>query len=60
MEEEEAVKKPVIVAKPDLEIFSIEALNDYIVELNTEIERAKSAITGKNSARNAADAVFKS
>ena len=43
----------------DLEGMSIEALNDYVAELQAEIERARLMIAGKQSARSAADTVFK-
>lgn len=45
--------------KPDLQIMSLEQLNDYIAELEAEITRAKGAIEMKMDARGAADAVFK-
>lgn len=49
-------KKP---AKKDLDVLSIEALNDYIAEMEAEIARVRDAIAHKESARNAADAFFK-
>ncbi|MBL6954962.1 MAG: DUF1192 domain-containing protein [Alphaproteobacteria bacterium] len=45
--------------KPDLQIMSVEQLQDYIAEMETEIVRARAAIDGKQSARGVADAVFK-
>ncbi len=45
--------------KPDLQIMSVEQLQDYIAEMETEIARVRAAIAGKQSARGAADAVFK-
>lgn len=48
--------------KPDLknlEILSIEALEDYIGELEGEIERARAAIAKKQSARSAAESAFR-
>lgn len=48
--------------KPDLkniEVLSIEALGDYIGELETEIERVKAEITRKQSAKSAAESVFR-
>lgn len=48
--------------KPDLknlEILSIEALEDYIGELEREIERARAAIAKKQSARSAAESAFR-
>lgn len=44
----------------DLEIMSIEALGEYIGELEAEIQRAEAAISHKNDARNGAEGVFKS
>ena len=44
--------------KPDLQIMSLEQLNEYIVELELEIARAKDVIEVKKDARGAADAVF--
>ncbi len=49
-------------AKPkprDLESMSIEALNEYVAELEAEIERTKLMIASKQSARASADSVFK-
>jgi uncharacterized small protein (DUF1192 family) len=47
-------------AKPrDLEAMSIEALKDYIAELEAEIARARSVIGAKQAARSAADGVFR-
>ncbi len=46
--------------KKDLEIMSIEALHEYIAELEAEIARAHVAIEGKQGARESADTFFKS
>ncbi|MGB0748462.1 MAG: DUF1192 family protein [Magnetospiraceae bacterium] len=46
-------------ALKDLEVMSIEALNEYITELETEIARAQEMIERKKEARGAADSVFK-
>ena len=47
-------------AKPkDLDVMSLEALDEYIAELETEIERVRAKITEKQGARNAAESVFK-
>ena len=43
----------------NLEVMSIEALGEYIEELEAEIARAREAIKGKQSARLDADSVFK-
>lgn len=50
-------KKP---AQKNLEELSIEALNDYIAELETEIVRVKDAIKVKEAARLGAESFFKS
>lgn len=42
----------------DLEIMSIESLKEYIATLKLEIERVEAEIAGKESHRNAANAVF--
>jgi len=44
----------------NLEELSIEALGEYIAELEAEIERVREAIRGKEAARQGADAFFKS
>ena len=45
--------------KPDLQIMSVAQLQNYIAEMEAEIARVRAAIEGKQSARGAADAVFK-
>ncbi|MDP6690874.1 MAG: DUF1192 domain-containing protein [Alphaproteobacteria bacterium] len=45
--------------KPDLQMMSVEQLQDYIAEMETEIARVRDAIANKQTARGAADAVFK-
>ncbi len=45
--------------KLDLQLMSVEQLQDYIAEMETEIARVRAAIADKQSARGAADAVFK-
>ena len=44
---------------PDLATWSVEEVEAYIVRLQTEIERAKAAITAKQSIRGAAESLFK-
>ena len=44
----------------DLDVMSIEALGDYISDLEREIERVKMAISLKNSAKSSAEGVFES
>lgn len=46
--------------KPDLQMMSLEQLQDYIADMEAEIARVRAVIEGKHSARGAADAVFKS
>jgi len=56
-DELEPPKKPA--GKPDLDIMSVEQLEDYIAEMEGEIARVRAAIERKQSARGAADSVFK-
>lgn len=49
----------VIPDKPVLDEMSIEALNDYIAELESEVARVRRAIELKVAARGDADSVFK-
>ncbi|HEX9703328.1 MAG TPA: DUF1192 domain-containing protein [Rhodospirillales bacterium] len=49
-------KKP---APKNLEVMSIEALGEYIVELEAEIARVRQTIDGKKAARAGADVFFK-
>ena len=44
----------------NLDVMSIEALEDYIAEMETEIARVRQAIAAKKEARAGADSVFKS
>lgn len=51
-----------INVKPEpknLEVMSIEALGDYIAEMEAEVLRVREAIGEKEKARSGADAVFK-
>ena len=43
----------------DLEVLSIEALNDYVEELEAEIGRVRVAIKVKQAARSGAEQAFK-
>ena len=54
---EPRVKGP---APKDLEVMSIEALHEYIAELQAEIERARGAIALKETAHGAAESIFRS
>ena len=50
----------IVVPEPkNLDVMSIEALNDYIGELKAEIARVSEVIATKEKARVGADAVFK-
>ena len=52
---------PKALNKPkDLDVMSIEALAEYISELDAEIDRVRDKIAEKQSARGAAESVFKS
>jgi len=42
----------------DLDVMSIEALGDYISDLEREIERVKMTISLKNSAKSSAESFF--
>jgi len=42
----------------NLDVMSIEALQEYIAELETEISRVKEVIESKESAREGAESVF--
>lgn len=56
-EELEPKKKPVTL-KP-LDPLSIGELEDYIKDLETEIQRARAAIAAKQAVRSGADSLFK-
>jgi len=43
----------------DLEVMSVEALNEYIAGLEAEIERARAEIAAKQSHKAAAETFFK-
>jgi len=43
----------------NLDVMSIEALHEYIAELEAEIARTRETIAAKKKARSGADAVFK-
>ena len=43
----------------DLDVMSIEALGDYIADLETEIERVRGAISLKDVAKSNAESIFK-
>jgi uncharacterized small protein (DUF1192 family) len=45
--------------RKDLEVMSIEALGEYIAELEAEIERVRAAIRLKDAAKTGAESAFK-
>jgi uncharacterized small protein (DUF1192 family) len=60
MREDDDLPKPKsLVAKANLDPLSVGQLEDYIAELEAEIDRARADIAKKQSVRGAADAVFK-
>jgi len=58
MDEDLPVKKPELVFRK-LDTLSVEALKNYIAELKAEIVRAEAEISGRGSARDKAEAFFK-
>ena len=58
--EDDEPPKPKGLVPKDLDEMSIEALEDYVGELQTEIERVKTKIAAKRDARGAAEGFFKS
>ena len=60
MEEEDLEPKTLRPKPLELDSLSVEALNDYISELEGEIERVRSAIAAKESWRGEAESFFKS
>jgi len=59
MNPDELDPRPAKPKPKDLEAMSIEALGDYIAELEAEIARARETIGRKQSARSTADSVFR-
>lgn len=57
--EDDEPPKPKGLVPKDLDEMSIEALEDYVAELQTEIERVKTKVAAKQEARGAADSFFK-
>lgn len=53
---EPRMRKP---AKKNLEALSVTELEDYIAELESEIERARSEIAARQRQRSGAEALFK-
>ena len=46
-------------AREDLDLFSVEELNERVEQLTAEIERARAQLVSKDAKRAAADAFFK-
>ena len=59
MEAEDLEPRKAKPAPKDLTVLSVAELEDYIAELEAEIERARSAIAAKQGQRSVADALFK-
>ena len=59
MDTDEEKLKPKKVEVLDLEVMSIEALRDYVVNLQSEIERVQAEIILKTKARRGAENIFK-
>ncbi len=55
-EEEPKAKKGGIV---NLEVMSVEALNEYVLNLQLEIQRVEAEIVSKKKAREGAEDIFK-
>lgn len=58
MDDDEGIKRNEIELL-NLEDMSIEALNDYVIQLDLEIKRVQSEIISKENARLGAESVFK-
>ena len=59
MDVDDLEPKQALPEPKNLDVMSIEALTDYITELEAEIARARDVIAVKEKARAGADAVFK-
>ncbi len=59
MEEQDLEPRTQRKKPKDLEVMSIDALEDYIAEMEAEIERARAEIAAKKDHRSAAEDVFK-
>lgn len=59
MEEQDLEPRTKRQKPKDLEVMSVEALNEYIAELEAEIERARAEIAKKQDSRAAAESVFR-
>lgn len=59
MDEEDLQPKQRQPDVKNLEVLSIEALEEYILELQAEIDRVRAEVARKQSARSAAETVFR-
>lgn len=59
MEEQDLEPRTRKPKPKDLEVMSIEALGEYIEEMEAEIERVRAAIAAKQDWRSNADSFFK-
>ena len=59
MEDDDLAASKRKPARPDLDAMSIEALGEYIADLEAEIARAKAMIDKKEHARSTAAGVFR-
>lgn len=59
MDQDELEPEPKTRKPRDLEGMSIEALDDYIADLEAEIARAKNMITAKQAVRGDAEEIFR-
>ena len=59
-EEDDELPRALRPKPTDLDVMGIKELNEYIAELEAEIERVRSAIVKKEQQRIAASTVFKS
>jgi uncharacterized small protein (DUF1192 family) len=59
MEEQDLEPRTKRPKPKDLEVMSVEALNEYIAGLEAEIERARAEIAKKQDSRAAAESVFR-
>lgn len=60
MFDEEEQPKPKNIQPKDLDVLGIDALEEYIEELEAEIARVREKIASKKDARGAAESFFKS
>ncbi|MFN0042073.1 MAG: DUF1192 family protein [Alphaproteobacteria bacterium] len=59
MEPEDLEPRTKRIEKRNLDVLAVREIEGYIAELEEEIARARAAIKGKSSHKNAAEAFFK-